>query len=192
MKNIFITLTLILSFAVLTAQTVEIKKLPSSVDEFIELRNEIAVKPEGGATMMMIALMTYVQNPELGEQFLVIAVDRGSLQEGNTYKGFSLRKSDMQLIQGQTGKNKKLLNSYIQGSSPENGYSIKLPYVFKYTDNAYSGDKENGPYKLFLACSGADSPRPITIKKNNKGLWKANNWNSVLVGIKKEPIDDDL
>lgn len=188
---LFITLCMV-SVSILNAQTVTIEKMPQSVEEFIELRNEIAVKAEGGATMMMIALMTYVENPELGEQFLVIAVDRGRLREGNTYKGFSLGTSDMQLIRLQTGKNKKLLNSYIQGSSPENGYKISLPYKFVYTDNAYSGDKETGPYKLFLACSGADSPRPIIIKKNNKGIWKATNWNSMLVGIKKEPVDDDL
>ena len=89
-------------------------------------------------------------------------------------------------------KNKKIPNSYIQGSSPENGYSVKTPYEFKYKSNPYSGDAETGPYKIFVFCSGADSPRPITLKKNDKGIWKASSWSSVLVGIKKEPVSDDL
>ena len=192
MKHILLSITLLFSFAIISAQTVKVEKMPASIEEFLKLRDEIAVKPEGGATMFLIALKTYVENPELGEQFFVISVDRGSLTEGDTYKGFSIRKSDLSLIKNQTDKNKKIPNSYIQGSSPENGYSVKSPYVFKYKSNPYSGDAENGPYKLFVFCSGADSPRPITIKKNNKGLWKASNWSSVLVGIKKEPVDDDL
>ncbi len=192
MKRLFFLFAIIFFAAVVNAQTVKVDKLPSTVDEFIELRNNIATTPEGGATVFLIALKTYVENPELGNQLLVIAADRGSLQAGDTYKGFSLGKSSMQLIERQMGNNKKIPNSYIQSSSPENGYSVKTPFEYKYKSNPYSGDPAKGLYKIFVFCSGADSARPITLKKNDKGIWKASNWSSVLVGIKKEPVIDDL
>ena len=192
MKQFFLIGTFLFSTILISAQTVTVDKMPANVDEFLELRNNIATTPEGGASVFLVALKTYVENPDLGNQFLVIAVDRGSLQEGDTYKGFSLGKSSMQLIKNQMAKNNKIPNSYIQGSTPENGYSVKGPYEYKYKSNPYSGDPEKGLYKIFVFCSGADSARPISLKKNDKGIWKANNWSSVLVGIKKEPVSDDL
>lgn len=191
-KQILSTLLLILFFGTMNAQTVKIKKLPKSVDEFLNLRNEIATTPEGGAAVFLTALKIYIDNPDLGKKCLVISVDRGALYEGDTYKGFSLRKSDMQLIENQMKKNKKIPNSYIKGSSPKNGYTVKEPYEFEFKSNPYSGDPEKGMYKIFVFCSGADSARPISLKKNNKGIWKVSSWSSVLVGIKKEPVDDDL
>ncbi len=185
-------LLLISAFLNLNAQQVTVDKLPVSTDEFIQLRNTIAQTPEGGVTMFLVAMKIYSMNPELGEKCFVLAVDRGSLTSGNTYKGFSLLKFDMQLIKNQMAKDKNLTNSYIKGSSPNNSYKVKLPYIFTYSTNSYSGDKEAGPYKLFVKCSGADSPRPITVKRNDKGIWKAVSWSSVLVGIKKVPVSDDL
>ncbi|WP_167882958.1 DUF6935 domain-containing protein [Leptospira barantonii] len=45
-----------------------------------------------------------------------------------------------------------------------------------------------------IRLSGADTPRPVTLKKNAKGVWKAREFSSLLVGIKKpaskNPADD--
>ena len=182
-----------LSFSFINAQgTVKIKKLPTSIDEFVQMRNNIATSPEGGAAMFLVALKIYVENPELGKQCLVTVVNRNSLREGTTYKGYQLLNTDMNLIERQMGHDKNIPNSYIKGSSPQNNYTVKLPYEYEFTSNRYSGDKINGPFKLFVKCSGAYSPRPMSLKKNNRGIWKLSNWSSVLVGIAKPPIDDDL
>jgi hypothetical protein len=85
--------------------------------------------------------------------------------------------------------------AYIEGATPENGYAVSgPPYVVTCTDNPYSGDVDSGQFKVFVACSGADSPRPVTLKRNNKGIWKASEWSSLLVGVKMpvEESDDDL
>jgi hypothetical protein len=174
------------------AQTVKIDNYPGNIDEFIELRNQIANTPEGGASVFLIALKIYAENPELGKQCLVIAADRGVLREGNVYKGFELLHGDMSLIESQLGKDKNIPNSYFEGSSPANGYKVKLPYQMEFSSNAYSGDPKAGTFKLFVNCSGADSSRPITMKRNDNGIWKASNWSSLLIGIKKPPVSDDL
>jgi hypothetical protein len=59
--------------------------------------------------------------------------------------------------------------------------------------NQYS-DIDANTVKVFVKCTGADSPRPITLVKNDKGIWKAKEFSSLLVGIKAPPsnVKDDL
>ncbi len=195
-KLMMLFAAILLGSSFVIAQTVKIKDIPKSVENFVKLRDKIAKTPEGGAAIFMLALKIYTDDPKLGKQCLVVTVDRSRLQEGDTYKGFTLFSSDMKLIERQIlDKNRKLPNSYIKGSSPENCYKVKLPYIYEFKSNAYSGNPESGSFKIFVKCSGADSPRPIAMKKNNKGYWKASSWSSVIMGIKKIPnssVNDDI
>ena len=192
MKFLFILSFTFASIAILGQGTIKIDKVPGTIDEFIEMRNQIATTPEGGAAMFLLALKMYTENPELAKKCFVVMVDRNLLKAGNVYKGYQLLDGDMNLIKNQLGHDKNIPNSYIKGSSPQNHYTVKLPYEYVFTSNRYSGDKSAGQFKLFVACSGASSPRPMSLKRNNRGIWKLTNWSSVLVGIAKPPIDDDL
>ena len=51
---------------------------------------------------------------------------------------------------------------------------------------------EQGVFKVFFSCSGADSPRPITLARNKRGIWKASGWHSLLVTVKAPLCEDDL
>ncbi len=193
MKLLFIAALISFSLIELNAQTVKIKEAIVTVDKFLEIRDKIATTPEGGAAIFLLALKVYTDDPKLGKQCLVIAVDQDNLQKGDIYKGFELLNPDMDYIKRQIiEKNRKLPNSYITGSSPENGYDAKLPYTFEFMSNPSSGDAASGTFKIFVKCSGDDSPRSLTLKKNNRGLWKASEWNSLLTGIKKPVADDKL
>jgi hypothetical protein len=146
--------------------------------------------------MMVVALLAYGGNEELGRQCLTVAVDRGRLQEGDKgYKGWQLSVRDLERVRLQVRDKTYLPKSYINGATPENGYTLPAPpYVVTCSDNPHSGDVDSGTYKVFVACSGASSPRPVTVKRNNKGFWKASEWSSLLVGVKPpvQAIDDDL
>jgi len=95
-----LAVSFLLIFAVFlsNAQQVVVDKLPKSTDEFIQLRNKIATTPAGGATMFMIAMKVYESDKDLGNQFFVLAVDKNRLETGSTYKGYALRRGDIQLI----------------------------------------------------------------------------------------------
>jgi Domain of unknown function (DUF6935) len=192
-----ITLFLVFAFifsGLMNAQVVEIKGMPTTVEEFVELRDKIANTPEGGAAMFVIAVKMYNENPEIGEQCLVIAADRSRLQSGTIYKGFSLSKVDMNSIKRQLGQYPFAPNSYFKGATPENGYKFEFPTQMDFSSNAYSGNKDEGKFKVFVKCYGADSPRPVTLIRNNKGVWKAKEWSSIIMGMRKPvvKIDDDL
>jgi len=176
------------------AQVVKIDKMPTTVADFLDLRDKIAQTPEGGATMFIIALKLYVENPTVGEQCLVIAIDRSRIEAGTVYKGFALYKNDKYRLDRQMKQYPYVPNSYFKGANPDNGYNFKFPTQMDYSSNTYSGDKNAGDFKVFVKCYGADSSRPIRLIKNDKGFWKAKEWSSIIMGIRKpvEDVDDDL
>jgi hypothetical protein len=175
---------------------VKIDKLPQSIEEFVALRDEVAVEPQGGAAMMVAALFTYVQDETLGRQCLAIAASRERLEEGpKGYKGWQLRASDVWLLHTQIKGKDYVLKSYIEGTTPDNGYELsEPPYVFTFSDNPHSGDPETGTFKVFITSSGASSPRPVTVKRNDKGIWKAYEWSTLIVGVEPPAgnVSDDL
>lgn len=181
---------------------VPIDRLPSSVDEFVALRDRLAQTPQGGAAMMVLALLAFARDEQVGTPCLTVAVDRGRLHESpdeskvhQGYKGWQLSVQDLQRIQLQIKGKEYLPRSYIQGATPENGYALPSPpFTIGCSDNPYSGDVASGTYKVFVQSSGADSPRPVTLKRNDKGIWKAAEWSSLIVGVRPpaKKIEDDL
>jgi hypothetical protein len=192
-------LTFVLSYFPVMSQElppVKISSEPTSIDEFVKLRDEIAKTPEGGAAMFVLAMRKYQANPKENISYLIASIDRSRLEESNSeesYKGFTIAKSDMWTVKTQLTKNNYLANSYFKGTSNQNSYATKAPFIVECKKNPYSDIDEN-TIKIFVKCSGADSPRPITLVKNDKGIWKAKEFSSLLVGIKAPPanIKDDL
>ena len=176
-------------------QTITINQQPKTVEEFIKIRNEVAVTPYGGGAMFMLALKIYTENEELGRKCLIMSITLSRLNNYNDYyKGYDIAKTDLSRINSQLRQHPYLPKSYIEGSSPENAYKVELPYIMKLNSNPHSGNIADGKFKIYIKCSGADSMRPISLEKNNKGLWKVKEWSSAIVGIRKpvEIINDDL
>lgn len=175
---------------------VKISSEPNSIDEFVKLRDEIATTPQGGAAMFVLAMRKYQANPKENISYLIVSIDRSRLDESegaDSYKGFTIANSDKWLVQTQLTKNNYLANSYFKGTSAQNSYATKAPFVVECKKNQYSEIDAN-TIKIFVKCTGADTPRPITLVKNDKGIWKAKEFSSLLVGIKAPPANtkDDL
>jgi len=171
--------------------TVNVSKIPSSVEEFIALRDKIGKTPEGGATVFIVALKLYAENPELGLPCLTIAINRQRLSKGKGgYKGYVPAQTDLSLIK-RIKEKPYLANSYFQNTSPKNGYALPKALQIKAVSNPYSGNKDAGDFKIYIACSGADSDRPIRLKRNNRGIWKAHEFSSLLLGIRPPEVQED-
>lgn len=172
---------------------VVLDRLPRSVEEFLTLRDAVAGTPQGGAAMMVVALLLYATDEALGAPCLAVAVDRGRLQEGDGgYRGWELRPRDRQLIRSQAGGRPHLLRSYVQGATPDSGYRLPdPPYRIACGANPYSGDVEEGRFKVFLSSSGAASARPVTVRRNRRGIWKAEEWSSLLLGVQAPAAEEE-
>lgn len=73
--------------------------------------------------------------------------------------------------------------AYFSGASPENNYTPEIPYKVVVSENPYSYERE-GYAKLFVGSKGADSPRPIELRKAND-QWYLWNYSSLLSDIRK-------
>lgn len=190
MKSIFtIAFALLLSGSIFAQKTslpkVSISKLPASTDEFLTLRNEIATTPQGGAAAFVVAMILYGQDAELGKQCLIIASDKSLLSKSSRgYKGFDFASSSDYLIKQMDNK-RYLGNTYIKGTSPNFSYALNQPpYIVITSTNPYSGKESSGTLKVFVQCSGADTDRPITLVRNEQGIWKAKEFSSLMVGVR--------
>lgn len=174
--------------------TVSVERFPSTIEDFVELRNELAVTPEGGAAVFVVAMNMHVDDPELGIQAFTIALDRDQLQEASDgYKGFKPGFRYMNLIRSELKQKPYIAPSYFIGTSPSSGYRLPSPpYEIEVHTNPHSDISENEK-KYFVRSTGADSVRPIYLKKNNRGIWKVTN-ESLILGVRppKELVDDDL
>ncbi|NLG27922.1 MAG: hypothetical protein GX557_08420 [Chloroflexi bacterium] len=169
----------------MAVQTVRIDTLPGTVEAFVEAADGLAATPEGGAGAFVLALAIAADNVMLGRQCLAAVAAPGRLQPGaHGYKGQELRRSDLQLIERQIVKQRYLPLAYLQGATPENAYTRPaLPWEVLVSTNPYSGEPETGRVKLFVACSGAASPRPVTLERDAHGRWRAAEWSSLVMGI---------
>lgn len=169
--------------------SVTVKAMPKTNEEFVKLRNSTATTPEGGAAMFVLAMMAWEKDKDLGEPYFTIALDKSQLKKGKGYKGYAPGNSAMFLIKRIDGK-KVFSKSYIAGTSHKKGYATKAPFKIKFMRNKYS-KLSNGDIKVFVYCTGADSPRPCRLRKNNRGLWKVVEFSSLVVGMRKPPSKDD-
>jgi hypothetical protein len=164
---------------------ISLDALPRSSDAFRALRDEIAHWPQGGAAMMVLALLVHVDDETIGRQCLTMAVDRGRLQDGEGgHRNLRLARTAQSRIDQQLATQPYLPRAYVRGARPENDYQLPDPaYVIEFTHNPHSGDEASGRIKVFVVCSGAASPRPVTVRRNSRGVWKADEWSSLVMGI---------
>ncbi len=177
----------------------KISTFPKNAEEFKLLRDTVAVTPEGGAAMFVIAMKMWVSNPAEGIKCMIMQREINDLQPQNgaeSYMGYSLGSSEYSLFRSQINHQPYLPDSYIAGAVPGNNYQdADIDLEFEITSNPYSGDPSSGKFKVFIRSSGADSPRPVTMVRNDKGLWKVKEYSSLIVGIRnaqKEERSDDL
>jgi hypothetical protein len=157
---------------------VEIADFPRSPEDLLALQGRLASTPEGGAAILVTALLAYAQNDLQAEAYLAAALDASRLQSG------SLTVADRQRLQRQLKGREYTIHSYIEGATPQNGYQLpELPYRLSFSRNPYSGDEASGRVKVFVACSGAATPRPVTLARGADELWRAWEWSSLLSGV---------
>jgi hypothetical protein len=168
--------------------------LPRSPDELIALRDEIAHDPWGGAAVAIYALMSWHADPVAGQSMLVLAVSERNVGKvggsaatppPGTHKGYALSGALRALLK-MGERSRHCARSYAVGATPDNRYSFDPAAVtlrFRKQEKAV-GSIESGTYKVFACTAGADSCRPITMKRNRHGLWKADELSSLLTGCK--------
>ncbi len=195
MKKLFSILLVVVVAKGLFAQakTIEIQKVPKNVKEFEDIRNKLASTPEGGAAMMVLAMLVFAEDENEGLKCMTVALDRENLTQGDVYKELQPLPSYFNYHLDRFRQRKYWPKAYIQGTSPQNGYAYSEPIRFVISRTKYSGDEASGNLKVFIKVYGF-SPRPIKMVRNNKGIWKAQELSSLFLDVEPPVVEvnDDL
>ena len=149
-----------------------------SLAELLALQDKVSKTPEGGAAVLIAALLAWTQDDPRAESYLASALASGQLEFGQ------LKLVDRQRLARQLRGRQATIHSYIAGATPENGYQLpQPPFKLTFSRNPYSGEESSGRVKVFVACSGASTPRPVTLKRDADGVWRGHEWSSLVVGV---------
>jgi hypothetical protein len=152
--------------------TLIIKDIPKTVDEFETLRGHLQATPEGAAALVILALIVYIDDKNDGKTCLTAADP-------------SLAPARFRFIDSCLAGKEYLPWSYFCGTDPQSGYEPPKGEIrLSWSVNPHSGDPATGRVKIFIDCSGADSPRPVTLVRGTDGTWTAAEWSSLLTGIR--------
>ncbi len=130
--------------------------------------------PEEAAALTVAALTRFSEEPAAGIAML------------NALKGPQpLSAHDIQLLKDQLlGERNYVARSHFEGATPENDYTPAQPYAVVVYENPYSYTEENYA-RLFVRSGGADSLRPVTLRrKPSTGEWFLWNHVGLLPGIR--------
>lgn len=154
------------------------EELPSTMEDFLELPEASLKEPHFAAALLIPALVLWSRQEALAIEMI------------NYLKGpQKLSVRDVQFINDRLRGKDYLPLSYVEGSSPENGYAPPNPYRVK-VFTVPTSFVEAGYAKLYLQSSGADSKRPVQLrKKESSGEWFL--WDQMLLSGIRIPVSED-
>ncbi|MCA9796181.1 MAG: hypothetical protein KC910_30450 [Candidatus Eremiobacteraeota bacterium] len=179
--TVFVTLALALPGL---ADQIRIDQVPTSADEFLALRERLATTPEGGAACVIATLLAFSKDYQVGMQCLTLILDQRNVGQGDVYKGHAPISAIMYHIDRISGYKlwPYLGFAYVKGATAANNYQTSPPYTVVTKRQRNSGTDESGQVKIFIYNDGF-SPRPVTLRRNDKGIWKAYELSSMFLNV---------
>jgi len=157
---------------------VSFHKMPETLEELKSLAEASLNEPYYAAALLIPVLCLWPQNKD--EAINMINFLRGP-EALSTY--------DIQFISERLRGNDYVPRSYFEGTSPGNDYQPSSPLRVKVSTVPTSFSEENHA-QLYLQSSGADSPRPVKLrKKPSSGQWFLTD--QMLLGQIRKPVSND-
>ena len=130
------------------------------------------------AELTVCALCAYAAQPDIG------------IEQLNFLRGpRPLNGQDLSFLKDRFRGNRTYLPfSYFAGATPDNNYTPTEPFCVTITSDAHSYD-EQGYARLYIASGGADSPRPIKLRRKGDGQWCL--WEQYLLTDIRQPKAND-
>lgn len=142
------------------SETFTFAELPESVEQMKALPEASMDSPFKTAALSVCALCAFAASQDIGVQML------------NFLRGpRPLNGQEISFIKDRfRGNREYIIFSYFAGATPENEYTPTQPYTVTVLSDAHSFD-EDGYARLYITSGGADSPRPIKLRKKGDGQW---------------------
>ena len=130
------------------------------------------------AALTVCALCAYAAQPDIG------------IEQLNFLRGpRPLNGQDLSFLKDRFRGNRTYLPfSYFTGATPDNNYTPTEPVRVTVTSDAHSYD-EQGYARLYIGSGGADSTRPIKLRRKGDGQWCL--WEQYLLTDIRQPKAND-
>ncbi|MGI6157918.1 MAG: DUF6935 domain-containing protein [Saccharofermentanales bacterium] len=158
---------------------ITIESRPATLAELDATAPDMMQRPEGTAALLIAALMRFVEDRDAGTAMLNYLQGPRPLSE-----------MDAQFIADRLSDKTYLPAAYGIGATPDNAYTPQAPLRIEVLPdpNFTEGDETA---RVFVATAGADSPRPVTLRRKRSGsTWYAWEYASLLSGI-RTPTEAD-
>ncbi len=156
-----------------------INELPENVEQLKALPESKMDTPFKTAALTVCALCAYAADKDKGIEML------------NFLKGPQpLSTYEIQFLKDRFMDGKTYVPlSYFKGATPDNNYTPSEPCTIEVFSNPYSYDND-GYAKLYIRSGGADTERPITLRKRGSdGVWFL--WEQMLLADIRPPKASD-
>ena len=158
-------------------ETFYFNNIPANVNELSALPEAAMRTPFQAAALTVVALCRYCEDVNSGIEML------------NFLKGPQpLSTYEQQFLRDRLKGKQYLPYSYFEGSNPQNNYTPSKPFVIKIMDDPYSY-VEDGYAKLVIQSSGADTKRPIKLRRKGQEQWFL--WEQFLLPDIRVPVAAD-
>ena len=163
-------------------QVISFKNIPSEITEYQELQQTVNT-PEGAAGLFVMAMLAHEQSPIVARALMSLSLAQGQLVAGpNGYKG---RQPDPAMNDHikRLQDDPDIARSYITGATPQNGYTLGDGDLTMYFTRNKLSVVTPDEIRVYIATSGAGTPRPIYLKRESDGIWRVAECSSLFVGI---------
>ncbi len=157
------------------------------VDDLRARYETVAADPAAVVHLFVEGLLAIEHDAALAEQLLCVVIAKNLLSASpDAASGHRLPRADQTLTRIQA---RPAIARALAGGTPAADYADADLARFT-LDRAYSARGQGidqpspGKAKFFVTCTGADTPRPITLARNSAGQWKVVEWSSLTVGVK--------
>ncbi len=151
---------------------------PASVDDLRRMYDEVHEDPAGVAALYVMAMLAFTRDKALGRalvRFLMTPEHTVTVREGEK----ALCRSVMYHL-SRLERYPYLARTYVDGTSPADGYALgEPPYAVVVTRVQPVNPSR---VRLYLACSGAASARPVVLQREEAG-WKVREESSLYSGV---------
>lgn len=153
--------------------------LPDSLSALTALPQAALHAPFDAAALTVLALCVYTTDAPTGIEML------NWLRGPRPLNGMELSFLRDRFRGGKT----YLPFSYFAGAAPENHYTPNHPFVLT-VFRGQAADTEPGYERLYIRSGGADTPRPVRLRRKKDGAWLL--WEHYLLTDIRRPKEDIL
>lgn len=144
--------------AMLHKEDVVFNELPKNLDELMKIEGSDLKNPYKAAAFVIVALDVLANDKEAGK--LMLEYLNGPEELTNV---------QLQPLEYALKGKEYITKSYFKGTTPDNNYTPTKPYTIHVEEDGNSKNEE-GYITLYVTSSGADSPRPIKLRKRGD-MW---------------------